>query len=107
VFVRPAFVATAPFSDDPCRLLGWANTALIERAGISSEFVTAACVTYLPNEQLLRWAYAAIPRALWLDDGRGLIAPRQGSPLGVRADPDASTVRGGRWPRKYCSTPTG
>jgi serine phosphatase RsbU (regulator of sigma subunit) len=41
-FVRTAFAATAPFSDDPCRLLSWANTALIERAGTSSEFVTAA-----------------------------------------------------------------
>ena len=47
-FVRTAFAATAPFSDDPSRLLSWANTALIERAGTGSEFVTAACVTYLP-----------------------------------------------------------
>jgi serine phosphatase RsbU (regulator of sigma subunit) len=83
-FVRTAFAATAPFSDDPCRLLSWANTALIERAGIGSEFVTAACVTYLPNEQLLRWAYAGHLPGLWIDDGRGLIAPSQGIPLGVR-----------------------
>ncbi|HYM56363.1 MAG TPA: SpoIIE family protein phosphatase [Solirubrobacteraceae bacterium] len=86
-FVRTTFAATAPFSDDPCRLLSWANTALIERAGISSEFVTAACVTYLPSEQLLRWAYAGHPPALWLDDCRELLAHRQGTPLGVRADP--------------------
>jgi sigma-B regulation protein RsbU (phosphoserine phosphatase) len=86
-FVRTAFAATAPFSDDPCRLLSWANTALIERAGSSSQFVTAACVTYLPNEELLRWAYAGHPPALWLDDGRELIAPAQGTPLGIRADP--------------------
>jgi serine phosphatase RsbU (regulator of sigma subunit) len=63
------------------------NTALIERAGVTSEFLTAACVTYLPNEQLLRWAYAGHPPALWLDDGRELSAPMQGTPLGVRADP--------------------
>jgi len=86
-FVRTTFAATAPFSDDPCQLLSWANTALIERAGTSSEFVTAACVTYLPDEQLLRWAYAGHPPALWLDDGRELVAPRQGAPLGVCADP--------------------
>jgi sigma-B regulation protein RsbU (phosphoserine phosphatase) len=86
-FVRTTFAATAPFSDDPCRLLSWANTALIERAGITSEFVTAACVTYHPTEQLLRWAYAGHPPALWLDDGLELIAPVQGTPLGVRADP--------------------
>jgi serine phosphatase RsbU (regulator of sigma subunit) len=85
-FVRTAFAATAPFSDDPCRLLSWVNTALIERAGSSDEFVTAACVTYLPSEQLLRWAYAGHPRALWLDDGRELVAARQGTPLGIRTD---------------------
>jgi hypothetical protein len=62
--VRTAFAATAPFSDVPCRLLSWANTALIERAGTSSEFVTAACVTYLPSRRLLRWAYAGHPPAL-------------------------------------------
>ena len=48
-FIRTTFAATAPFSDDPCRLLSWANTALIERAGTSVDFVTAACVTYLPE----------------------------------------------------------
>ena len=86
-FIRTTFAATAPFSDDPGRLLSWANTALIERAGITDEFVTAACVTYHPTEQLLRWAYAGHPPALWLDDGRELIAPKQGAPLGVLADP--------------------
>lgn len=88
-FVRTAFAATAPFSHDPCQLLSWANTAMIEPAGITSDFVTAACVTYLPDAQLLRCAYAGHPPALWLDDGRELIAT-QGTPLGVRADPEAS-----------------
>ncbi len=86
-FVRTAFAATAPFSDDPCQLLSWANTALIERAGVSGELVTAACITYLPSDQLLRWAYAGHPPALWLDDGQELTTPGQGTPLGVRADP--------------------
>ena len=86
-FVRTAFAATSPFSDDPCLLLSWTNTALIERAGISGELVTAACVTYLPGDQLLRWAYAGHPPALWLDDGRELIVPKQGTPLGMHADP--------------------
>jgi len=86
-FVRTVFAATAPFSDDPCRLLSWANAALIERVGTISEFVTAACVTYLPGEQRLRWAYAGHPPALWLDDGRPLVAARQGAPLGVGEDP--------------------
>jgi serine phosphatase RsbU (regulator of sigma subunit) len=86
-FVRTAFAVTAPFSDAPARLLSWANTALVERAGTGREFVTAACVTYLPDAQLLRWAYAGHPPALRLDDGRELTAPQQGTPLGVREDP--------------------
>jgi serine phosphatase RsbU (regulator of sigma subunit) len=91
-FVGTTFAATAPFSDDPTRLLSWANTALIERAGAGAEFVTAACVTYLPSEQLLRWAYAGHPPALWLDDGRELIATQQGAPLGI--GPDLGCVEG-------------
>lgn len=86
-FVRTTFVATAPFSDDPCRLLTWAHVALTERIGGTGEFVTAACATYLPEEQLLRWAYAGHPHALWLDDGKQLEVPKQGMPLGVGQGP--------------------
>lgn len=85
-FIRTTFAATAPFSDDPGRLLSWANTALIERAGTSTEFITAACVTYLPSERLVRWAYAGHPPALRLDDGHELTAPRQGTALGLAAE---------------------
>lgn len=87
-FVRTTFALTAPFSDDPRSLLNWANAALIERAGTSTSFVTAACITYLPAERRLRWAYAGHPPAIWLDDGRQLTAPKQGFPLGIGTDPD-------------------
>lgn len=87
-FVRTAFASTAPFSDDPRKLLGWANAALVERAGTSAEFVTAACMTYLPAQQLLRWAYAGHPPALRLHDGSELAAPVQGVPLGLVDEPD-------------------
>lgn len=93
-FIRTTFAATAPFSDDPSRLLSWANTALIERAGTTVEFVTAACVTYLPKGELVRWAYAGHPPALWLDDGQELTARRQGTVLGLGADVDC--VEGSR-----------
>jgi serine phosphatase RsbU (regulator of sigma subunit) len=86
-FVRTTFAATAPFSDDPRRLLSWANTALVERAGVSSAFVTAACMSYLPDQQLLRWAYAGHPPALRMPSGRELIAPDQGVPLGLSVHP--------------------
>ena len=100
-FVRTTFAATAPFSDDPCQLLSWANSALVERAGTSSEFVTAACVTYLPSERLVRWAYAGHPPALWMQDGRELVAPRQGTPLGMAGEMGAA--EGSR----RCPGPTG
>lgn len=86
-FVRTTFAATAPFSDDPRQLLGWANAALVERADTSSEFVTAACVTYLPSRRLLRFAYAGHPPALSLYDDRAFSAPSQGTPLGIGDDP--------------------
>ena len=109
-FVRTAFAATAPFSDDPCQLLSWANTALVERAGITSEFVTAACVTYLPGEQLLRWAYAGHPRALRLDSGEGaLFAPTQGMPRsGLARTRTHGGFAGAGGRRGWCpSTPMG
>jgi serine phosphatase RsbU (regulator of sigma subunit) len=87
-FVRTTFALTAPFSDDPRSLLNWANAALVERAGTSADFVTAACITYLPDERCLRWAYAGHPPAIWLDDGEELTAPKQGLPLGIGTDPE-------------------
>ena len=87
-FVRTTFAATAPFSDDPWRLLSWANTALVERAGAGAEFVTAACLTFHPGERMLRWAYAGHPPALWMHNGQELAAPSQGSPLGLEEAPD-------------------
>jgi serine phosphatase RsbU (regulator of sigma subunit) len=87
-FVRTAFASTAPFSDDPRKLLRWANAALVDRAGTSADFVTAACMTYLPGWQLLRWAYAGHPPALRLHDGTELVAAAQGLPLGLDEEPD-------------------
>jgi serine phosphatase RsbU (regulator of sigma subunit) len=86
-FTRATFAATASFSDDPCRLLDWANVALLERPGEAFDYVTAACVTFLPRERRLRWAYAGHPPALSLDDPRELPAPRQGAPLGLWPNP--------------------
>lgn len=86
-FVRTTFAATAPFSDDPRQLLNWANAALVERADASSEFVTAACVTYLPEDRLLRFAYAGHPPALSLYDDREFVAASQGTPLGIGDNP--------------------
>jgi serine phosphatase RsbU (regulator of sigma subunit) len=88
-FVRTIFLATAPFSDDPAQLLRWVNSALIERAGTSYDYVTAACVTFGPRDRRLRWAYAGHPPALRLGDGGELQAGRQGAPLGLYDDPES------------------
>jgi serine phosphatase RsbU (regulator of sigma subunit) len=84
-FVRTVFATTAPFSDDPARLLSWANTALAERTEDDLEFVTVGCVTCAPRERLLRWAYAGHPPMLWLDNGEELSGGRA-APLGVSQD---------------------
>ena len=54
-------------------------------------------MTYLPEEKLLRWAYAGHPPALSMLDGREFVAPSQGFPLGIGADPDR---RGIAWSRR-------
>jgi len=41
-FVRTVFATTAPFSDDPSRLLSWANVALAERAEEDRDCVTGS-----------------------------------------------------------------
>jgi phosphoserine phosphatase RsbU/P len=81
-FVRTVFATTAPFSNDPARLLGWANAVLAERAREDPEFVTVACVAVSPHERVVRWGYAGHPAALWLDTGEQLDGART-FPLGI------------------------
>lgn len=81
-FIRTVFATTAPFSDDPMRLLSWANTALFERAEEDCIFVTAECVTFSPRERVLRCGYAGHPPVLWLDTGEELSGGRA-APLGL------------------------
>ena len=81
-FVRTVFATTAPFSDDPARLLSWANTALVERAEDAFELVTVGCVTVSPRDRMLRYAYAGHPPVLCLDTGEELSGGRS-FPLGL------------------------
>ena len=69
VFVRTSLVTFAPFEDDPARLLKLANAALIDRAGTSVDYVTAACVVHRPADGTLAWALAGHHAPLALDDG--------------------------------------
>ncbi|HYH91074.1 MAG TPA: SpoIIE family protein phosphatase [Solirubrobacteraceae bacterium] len=61
VFVRTSLVTSAPFEDDPGRLLRLANAALIDRAGTSVDYVTAVCVVHRPADGKLAWAIAGHP----------------------------------------------
>ena len=82
-FVRATLAAHAGYNDDPCRILELANAALIERAGISENFVTAACVVYRPAEGSVSWALAGHPPPMLLDEGTRLNGISPGLPLGL------------------------
>jgi serine phosphatase RsbU (regulator of sigma subunit) len=83
-FLRTAFATIARFSDDPCRLLGWANAAFRERVRSGGRFATAACMTFDPGTRRLRWALAGHPAPLRLGSGEELPAGGRGAPLAVR-----------------------
>ena len=86
VFVRTSLVTFAPFEDDPARLLRLANAALIDRAGTSVDYVTAACVVHRPEDATFAWAMAGHPPPLRLEDGSPLDAWGAGPPLGLEAE---------------------
>jgi serine phosphatase RsbU (regulator of sigma subunit) len=90
-FIRTVFATTAPFSDDPARLLSWANTALIERAEEDRDFATVGCVNFSLRDRVLRWGYAGHPPVLWLDTGEELSGGRA-APLGVSEELASTTA---------------
>ena len=86
VYVRTSLVTFAPFEDDPARLLQLANAALIDRAGTSMDYVTAACVVHRPADATLAWALAGHHAPLALDSGHALDRAGAGQPLGLDHD---------------------
>jgi hypothetical protein len=107
-FVRAALATFSEFTDNPCRLLEMANAVLIERAGTSPTFVTAACASFRPGDPVVRWAIAGHPPPLRLDGGPPLDGVRPGMPLGIESSCSASSgsIRCRR-ARASCSSPTG
>ena len=87
-YVRMGLAAAAPFQDNPCKLLELANSNLIERAGVSDIFVTAACFVVCPKDNKLTWALAGHPPALMLENGRMLNSVKAAFPLGIGHDID-------------------
>ena len=92
VFVRTSLVTFAPFEDDPARLLRLANAALIDRAGTSVDYVTAACVVLRPADRTWAWAIAGHPPPLRLDDGIPLDSVGAGQPLGLDAELEVTSA---------------
>lgn len=82
-FVRTAFATSAPYTDDPVRLLELANTALLEQQGDHVMLVTCACIVFAPSEHRMSWALAGHPPPMWLDDGTPFNSVTPGYPLGV------------------------
>jgi serine phosphatase RsbU (regulator of sigma subunit) len=82
-FVRTAFATSAPFTDDPVRLLELANTALLEQQSEQVMMVTCACIVFSPSEHRMSWALAGHPPPMWLDDGTPLLSVTPAYPLGV------------------------
>jgi serine phosphatase RsbU (regulator of sigma subunit) len=82
-FLRAAFATIARFSDDPRRLLGWANVAFRERVRRAGRFATAACLTFDPATRRLRSALAGHPSPFRLGSGEELPVAGRGAPLAV------------------------
>jgi serine phosphatase RsbU (regulator of sigma subunit) len=81
-FIRTVFATTAPFSDDPARLLSWAK----HRAGRTRRGRPRIRHSWmrhrLARDRILRYAYAGRPPVLWLDTGEELSGGRS-HPLGL------------------------
>ena len=92
-FVRAALATFAPFDGDPVRLLEMANRSLIEGAGRSELFVTAACLVFRPGDRTVTWALAGHPPPVLLDAGQMLDGLRPGLPLGIEERVEASPGR--------------
>ena len=92
VFVRTSLVTFAPFEDDPARLLKLANAALIDRAGTSVDYVTAACVVHRPADGTLAWALAGHHAPLALGRAASSIPRCAGSRWGLDHDLDVTAA---------------
>jgi serine phosphatase RsbU (regulator of sigma subunit) len=85
-FVRTALATSAPYTDDPCRLLELANAALLELGPRPDDMlVTCAVLAFAPVTHTLTYALAGHPAPMWLDNGKPLNHIRPAFPLGVEA----------------------
>ncbi len=85
-FVRTALATSAPYTDDPCRLLELANAALLELGPRPDDMlVTCAVLAFTPVTHTLTYALAGHPPPMWLDNGKPLNHLKPAFPLGVES----------------------
>jgi serine phosphatase RsbU (regulator of sigma subunit) len=83
-FVRTALATSAPYTEDPCRLLELANAALLELGPRPDDMlVTCAILAFTPVTHTLTYALAGHPAPMWLDNGKPLNHIKPAFPLGV------------------------
>ena len=108
VFVRTSLVTSAPFEDDPARLLRLANAALIDRAGTSMDYVTAVCVVHRPADRDAGVGDRGASAAAAARRRSPLDAVGAGLPLGLEIELEvASSSAPLARTMAYCSTRTG
>jgi sigma-B regulation protein RsbU (phosphoserine phosphatase) len=81
-YVRAVLASLAPYERSPRRLLEMANRSLVDTAGVSEFFVTAACLVVDPLSRTVTWATAGHPAPMVLDTGE-VLAQRPSLPLGL------------------------
>jgi serine phosphatase RsbU (regulator of sigma subunit) len=92
-FVRTVLTSSADFTEDPGEMLDLANRSLIEESGISSQFVTVACLVFHPRDRSIRWSVAGHEPPITLDKAQPLTSrPVAGVPLGIDASTGCETA---------------
>jgi serine phosphatase RsbU (regulator of sigma subunit) len=98
-YVRTVLTSVTRFERDPARILTLTNDALMGDTEEGTDFITAVCLTYMPETHEVAWALAGHPPPLLLDDGRELEQTgKPGPPLTVAQDFKVSTQSASLYP---------
>jgi sigma-B regulation protein RsbU (phosphoserine phosphatase) len=91
-YVRTVLTSITRFEQEPTRVLSLTNDALMGDREEGTDFITAVCLTYKPENHEVAWALAGHPPPLLLDQGGELAeSGTPGPPLAVTQDFDVST----------------
>lgn len=94
-YVRTLLASIVRFEPDPARVLTLTNDALMADRDEGTDFITAVCLTFSPQDQSVSWALAGHPPPLSLDTGEllgGGDGVKPGPPLAVAFDFEVSKM---------------